>query len=72
MSNQDHDILIAIASKVNELHKVMFGNGRPGLAARVDKMEEFSRTCPARNRRWGEIITIGIALGALIAAVMAK
>lgn len=72
MNKSDHDILIEIASKVTELHKVMHGNGRPGLAARVEQIETFAKNCPARNRRWGEIITIGIALGALIAAALAK
>lgn len=72
MSNQDHDILIKIHTQVNELHKVMFGNGQPGLSSRVDKIEEFSKNCPARNRRWNDIITIAIAFAVLITMIFLK
>ena len=35
----DHDRLIRIDTKVDEMHQELFGNGRPGLVSRVTTIE---------------------------------
>lgn len=35
----DHDLLIRIDTRVNAMHKEVFGNGRPGILSRLTTLE---------------------------------
>lgn len=45
MTDADREMLVRIDENVTALKKVVFGNGRPGLASRMDKIEEQHRIC---------------------------
>lgn len=43
-----HDAAVTTAALVNDHHKTLYGNGRPGLDDRVKELEVERRNCPAR------------------------
>lgn len=39
MNTTDHDLLLRIDEKVAQMHKSLFGNGKPGLVERTEVLE---------------------------------
>lgn len=77
-----HSAVAVVASKVDDHHTALFGNGSPGVKARVQTLEDDQRQCPARaayttERRsfravWAGIIVAGLlSLPATIQALAA-
>ena len=62
---QDREILMVIASKVDDLDDAINGSGRPGLVERVTTLE--ANPAPGKKERWGVIgaVLAGAAVGIL-------
>jgi len=60
--------------KLDEVHKAIIGNGRPGLLDRMTVVEQVQVSCPAR--KWSQpavacaVMSLAIAGGALLMQLM--
>jgi hypothetical protein len=71
MTQEERDEKLATLSiQIRDVHKALFGNGQPGVCARIDRVEERVIAsdrryddCPARNRNW--LIILGVAFSGL-------
>lgn len=60
--------LARIEQMTSEIHKAVFGNGRPGLCDRMTVIEQRQEACPAR--RWSQP-SILVALGGVLISATA-
>ena len=66
MTQKDRDMLIRIDERTTDMHKVLFGNGQPGLCKRFDKVENNQQTCleSQKKRRldfkWAIIVVLAL------------
>jgi len=72
----DHVEVRLLIERVDRLCHVLEGNGTPGIVQRITDTERLlvevatrQNECPARRRRWGDIILVACAI---IAAVIAS
>jgi len=75
MIRETHQTLIGVAQKLSiacdavaRHDRSLYGNGRPGLATRVDQIQATQEQCPARDAKRPANM---IALGALIVSILA-
>ena len=84
MTNDERDRLIiethsgmrTVASQIGDHHRTLYGNGRPGVVARLQRVEEAHAGCahcqaPARKDRREWIMAIGMLLVSIAAVVAA-
>lgn len=77
-----HGDMKVVKGKIDEHHRTLYGNGRPGLVERHNAVEEQQRKCPALQRsllgnriasraNWIQLVGTIVAFGALIIAIVA-
>ena len=67
MTKDDREMLIRIDERTNEMHKVLKGNGQPGLIKRFDVVEMNQEACMQSkvqkrlDLKWIVITLLGVA-----------
>lgn len=62
LDQEDRDMLIRIDENTTALKKVVFGNGRPGLASRVQALETAQKV----RQQWPAIVAAVCAVVAVV------
>jgi len=53
-----NELILTMSVKVDEMHKCIFGNGRPGLNDRVNVIETNQRNCQESRKKWNILPSI--------------
>ena len=62
---QRDELLTRLDERTTQIHRVLFGNGQPGLAQEFEHVRQVQEGCPARRRNWWNIAT---AVATILAA----
>ena len=66
MTQKDRDMLIRIDERTTDMHKILFGNGQPGMVKRFDAVEHNQQNCieSQKKRRldlkWAIIVVLAL------------
>ena len=69
---ETHDAVITMQGHVREHRRVLFGNGRPGLAYQVQVLETRQNDCPARNAAQRDHRMFWVAIAGVIVALFSS
>ena len=61
-----NEMLLKMSVKVDDMHKCLFGNGRPGLNDRINILETNQKNCQESRKSWKNFLP-SLIVGILIA-----
>jgi hypothetical protein len=63
MKKEEIEMLIRVDERTADMHKVLFGNGQPGLCKRFDKVENNQQNCiNQRKQGWLDVKWLAILI----------